>query len=300
MNSRFYLILLLLALWIILGLYLCNKYICGTTDNVVAAAPAVIPEKDICEISWSLNDGTTFSSGDITSNFRFGRSDFQLANISNDVQSAVQSISTYLSNNDGRALNITGYYDSLETNGSILANLGSARANSIKKLFTDSGIAANRLQTSSEEASELCYSNDTLNRGALLSFVDVGASDTRIADIKNRLFGKPITLYFGTNQKNIDLSSSQRRDFTDLIYYLDNVATAKLEVNGHTDADGSRSYNVNLSQKRADFVKDYLFRRGGIGINRMPTSGFGPDQPIASNNTSSGKAKNRRVEVILR
>jgi OOP family OmpA-OmpF porin len=69
----------------------------------------------------------------------------------------------------------------------------------------------------------------------------------------------------------------------------------KVEIQGHTDNTGKYSYNVNLSQKRADRVKNYLESKGVDGT-RITTLGFGPDMPIDTNDTKAGRAKNRRVE----
>ncbi len=65
---------------------------------------------------------------------------------------------------------------------------------------------------------------------------------------------------------------------------------------GHTDAIGSDAYNQKLSMKRSDAVKAYLVSKG-IEKNRVYTEGKGEKQPVADNNTSAGRAKNRRVEI---
>ncbi|MGF6241596.1 OOP family OmpA-OmpF porin [Paraburkholderia sp. GAS38] len=64
---------------------------------------------------------------------------------------------------------------------------------------------------------------------------------------------------------------------------------------GHTDNSGNRTSNIALSQARADAVKGYLVSRG-IPSQQLSTTGVGPDQPIASNDTNDGRARNRRIE----
>ncbi|MBN2108816.1 MAG: OmpA family protein [Deltaproteobacteria bacterium] len=66
-------------------------------------------------------------------------------------------------------------------------------------------------------------------------------------------------------------------------------------IQGHTDSTGSESYNMALSSKRARAVKAYLLNKG-IKSSRLATKGYGDGQPIDSNDTAAGRAKNRRVE----
>jgi OOP family OmpA-OmpF porin len=69
----------------------------------------------------------------------------------------------------------------------------------------------------------------------------------------------------------------------------------KVEIDGHTDNTGSAQYNMTLSEKRAESVRDILVNKG-IAPNRIETKGFGFTKPAASNKTKEGRAKNRRVE----
>ncbi|HEX9368782.1 MAG TPA: OmpA family protein [Vicinamibacterales bacterium] len=71
-----------------------------------------------------------------------------------------------------------------------------------------------------------------------------------------------------------------------------------MAVEGHTDSVGSASYNQQLSERRADSVRDYLVRQG-IAPSAVATSGFGKDRPVASNSTPAGRQQNRRVELVV-
>ena len=71
------------------------------------------------------------------------------------------------------------------------------------------------------------------------------------------------------------------------------------EVAGHTDSSGSDSYNMSLSGKRAQAVKDYLLSRG-VETSRLSSKGFGETQPIADNSYKEGRAANRRVELVVK
>lgn len=75
--------------------------------------------------------------------------------------------------------------------------------------------------------------------------------------------------------------------------------TARLTIVGHTDNTGSDAINNPLSIERADSVRDYLVTRG-VAAARVETVGRGDREPIASNATEAGRAKNRRVEIFLR
>lgn len=70
-------------------------------------------------------------------------------------------------------------------------------------------------------------------------------------------------------------------------------------VHGHTDNKGERDKNVKLSKDRASAVVKYLVEHG-IAASRLSSDGFGPDKPIDTNNTDIGRAKNRRVEFIVK
>ena len=86
---------------------------------------------------------------------------------------------------------------------------------------------------------------------------------------------------------------------------LNNVAEIMKEypntqflIEGHTDSQGSDSYNMNLSKERAASVKEYLVGQG-LPASRLSSEGFGETRPIATNATAAGRQKNRRVEISL-
>lgn len=92
---------------------------------------------------------------------------------------------------------------------------------------------------------------------------------------------------------------------SDFMPVLDSVAEVlykftdtRLQVTGHTDSTGARDYNYGLSERRANSVANYLASQG-VSQDRLITQGMGPDEPIASNDTASGRAENRRVELRI-
>ncbi len=73
----------------------------------------------------------------------------------------------------------------------------------------------------------------------------------------------------------------------------------RIEVEGHTDAQGGRQANLTLSAKRAEAVKRWLVEQGGVAAARLSPRGYGPDRSIAGNDTAEGRARNRRVEFRI-
>ena len=79
---------------------------------------------------------------------------------------------------------------------------------------------------------------------------------------------------------------------------LNQYPDMRVAISGHTDNVGERKKNVDLSQQRADAVKQYLVSRG-VGKERIDTRGAGPDEPLADNKQAAGRQKNRRIEFKL-
>lgn len=78
---------------------------------------------------------------------------------------------------------------------------------------------------------------------------------------------------------------------------LDKWGNVNIEVAGHTDSRGSDEYNMNLSQQRAETVRDYLISKG-IAADRLSAKGYGEFQPIAGGATDEDRFENRRVELV--
>jgi peptidoglycan-associated lipoprotein len=71
-----------------------------------------------------------------------------------------------------------------------------------------------------------------------------------------------------------------------------------LEIQGHTDSTGPEAYNYKLGQERAEAVRRYLNKQG-VALNRMSTISYGASEPVESNKTREGRAKNRRVVIVV-
>jgi outer membrane protein OmpA-like peptidoglycan-associated protein len=70
------------------------------------------------------------------------------------------------------------------------------------------------------------------------------------------------------------------------------------KITGYSDSLGNEQYNLNLSRTRADIVKSYLLGNG-VDSSKLESKGLGSQNPVASNETWQGRAKNRRVEIVL-
>jgi outer membrane protein OmpA-like peptidoglycan-associated protein len=123
----------------------------------------------------------------------------------------------------------------------------------------------------------------------------------KFAAVKQESRGMVITLsgsvLFASSKSEL-LPSAQAR--------LDRVADAltqqdpdsEMVVEGHTDSQGGTTYNQDLSQRRAQVVRDYLVSHG-IAADRVTSQGFGSSRSVADNKSAEGRANNRRVEIVV-
>lgn len=95
------------------------------------------------------------------------------------------------------------------------------------------------------------------------------------------------------------LAAGGKDKLESVVSFLQSQPDVKIDVFGHTDAQGSDKANQKLSEGRAKAVLDYLVSRG-TDASRLSSKGFGESQPIATNDTAEGRAQNRRVELLLR
>ncbi|MEM9434727.1 MAG: OmpA family protein [Pseudomonadota bacterium] len=107
----------------------------------------------------------------------------------------------------------------------------------------------------------------------------------------------PQDLLFGVDSTT--LRADLRSDLNILATNLNDYPDTTVIVVGHTDSTGSDEYNYDLSERRAAVVGDVL-TNGGVDFSRVRTVGRGETQPVASNDSASGRAKNRRVEIVIR
>jgi outer membrane protein OmpA-like peptidoglycan-associated protein len=123
----------------------------------------------------------------------------------------------------------------------------------------------------------------------------------KFATVKQEARGMVITLSGSVlfTSAKWDLSPGAQLKLNDVANALTQQdPVSKMVVEGHTDSQGSASYNQDLSQHRAQAVRDYLVTRG-IASDRISAQGFGPTRSIGDNSTTEGRANNRRVEIVV-
>jgi outer membrane protein OmpA-like peptidoglycan-associated protein len=103
-------------------------------------------------------------------------------------------------------------------------------------------------------------------------------------------------LLFETDKS--DLEANTKANLDQLAQTLKKYEDTNILVEGHTDNTGDDNYNMKLSDQRAESVENYLVTQG-VAKTRVTTKGYGESQPVADNNTASGRQANRRVEVAI-
>jgi outer membrane protein OmpA-like peptidoglycan-associated protein len=121
-----------------------------------------------------------------------------------------------------------------------------------------------------------------------------GVSVTRVGD--SIVLNMPSNITFDTDQANVKPQFYETLNSVAIV--LQEFNQTLVDVVGHTDSDGSAEYNLDLSRQRAASVARYLTSQQ-LDPNRFSVDGRGKSQPIASNATPTGKARNRRVEITI-
>lgn len=105
-----------------------------------------------------------------------------------------------------------------------------------------------------------------------------------------------LLVFFDFNKAELQRSSYPELDR--VVHLMQANPKMQVEIAGYTDSKGTDSYNLDLSKRRAEAVKEYLLKKG-ISGGRIVTKGYGKDNPISTNETEDGRAENRRVEFVV-
>ena len=170
-----------------------------------------------------------------------------------------------------------------------------------------------RLQQQTAEAQRLAQANQELQRRTLELEQERQArlqAEQRAAQalaqlqdkdmkVREEARGTVVTLsgsvLFASNA--VDLLPSARDRLSDVATALQESQNPLL-IEGHTDSRGTDDYNSQLSQRRAERVREFLIAQG-VPPNRIEIRGVGEDRPVATNDTAEGRANNRRVEIVM-
>ncbi len=118
------------------------------------------------------------------------------------------------------------------------------------------------------------------------------------ANVTKSLGTAAMNISFGTGANNLKLTSKSNAHLDKIVTIMNENPGLHIRVEAHTDNAGDDNANMQLTKDRAEGVKTYLVEKG-ISADRITTEGFGETMPIADNNTASGRAKNRRIEIKM-
>jgi len=178
-------------------------------------------------------------------------------------------IETYTDNVRSREMNI---------------ELSNKQAQSIYDYLVQKGIDASRIKAKGYGPDKPVASNDT---------VEGRAKNRRVEMI---VLKENCEISFSIGK--YDIRNESNKSLNEIVELIKAYREGKVLIEGHTDITGSREINMELSINRAKSVCDYFIKQG-IEPTRIEIKGYGPDKPVASNDTVEGRAKNRRVEIIL-
>ena len=140
--------------------------------------------------------------------------------------------------------------------------------------------------------------------GFIGNYMDKQAAEIErdIAGAKVERVGEGIKITFSSgilfDVDQADLKNKSQTELAKLSAILNKYADTNIMLAGHTDSTGSEEYNLGLSRRRARSVADYLTTQN-VDPARFAVEGYGKSDPVTSNDTSAGRAENRRVEVAI-
>jgi OOP family OmpA-OmpF porin len=177
--------------------------------------------------------------------------------------------------------------------------------NNVKKLITTDlkNVRRGHLRISGSEVELVGEADSAATRDKIAAHLSASLNPTYLVNNRLSLAEAPQARIDSVlDGKIVEFESSSavltplgRQVLDELIDVLNSLDGKKIQVIGHTDASGLRQSNVALSRLRAAAVKSYL-SANGIPAAGIFTVGMGPDQPLVSNDTPEGRAKNRRIE----
>jgi len=301
--KNFIISLLIFLLWAFLGMWwyyscpLCNNQ-CETVyeiqekEHIINDIP-VIKSQGINTNSLTINN----DSGDAL--FKFN--DYLIiykgtdsVHIPNTLISFKDSIFNYLNNNQNKQLQLVGWYKDGEwSNINDSINFGLNRANYIKKILVKFGVNTDKISVKGTKHS-YNYKKGAYSGGMELYFKEI--SETKAEEINYGITHK--TLYTKFNSRNFIPDNTLLTYTSDLKNYLQKHPNKSIKITGHTDSFGDEEANEIIGRDRATNVMNHFISQG-ISKTRIQVFTKGELDPITDNNSNEGRAKNRRIEIIV-
>jgi OOP family OmpA-OmpF porin len=110
-----------------------------------------------------------------------------------------------------------------------------------------------------------------------------------------RFCNKPAILMINFDSDKYNIKPQYHGELKSVGDFLMEFPASHGEIAGHTDSTHTNAYNLKLSERRANSVREYIIKNFGIAPERLTSKGYGEDKPIATNKTKDGRAKNRRI-----
>lgn len=253
--------------------------------------------KKAYEDSLALANGLYATDIENTEVFRYPQN-LQINNINTEVFIPINirdfdaKIANYLGTHQDQELNVYGYETSSEKDSG--KELGLARAGYIKNILIKAGVNGDRVITNARVYDYEYNANGKYNGGILLNFKTI--DEDRLKEVEKGIANK--ILYSEFASKEFKADATLQNYALELKSYLLKYPGKKVLITGHTDNVGNSGANARLGKVRSTNVKDYLVSQG-ISESKLTAKSKGESSPIAPNDTEEGRAKNRRIEIIV-
>ena len=160
----------------------------------------------------------------------------------------------------------------------------------MQALMTRTGQIASQADTAEQQATKAQQTADNASRKA-------NQLSGMVSNLENYRVVNQVSVHFPLDQDT--LTSEAEKTLDQLAPQLSNARNYVITVEGGTDSAGEKEYNYDLSDRRAEMVKNYLAAKCNVPAFKIHVVGLGGDKPVAPNKTASGRAQNRRADVQM-
>lgn len=297
---------LVLVAWLGLGAYwhTCQIRCLCDGSNTSQALVNASPEENPRETS---PPGTPASNGlgfDVLNDqeqpvFRFsGGIQFPTSESSLSLQGSAASLPdslfNYLLSHPNESIQLMGNVTPAEADNDSLSDLGYARAQALQDLLLERGINPDRINILTADGVSATVVDGTVYTGVSIRMATMTEQEEEVRDeniARKTLYCEFAVVEFNPDPKLIEYAS-------ELKSYLDRHPDESITITGHTDSEGPANPNTWIGKKRARTVRDYFISQG-IPNGKMKIATRGEYDPVATNDTEEGQAKNRRIEIVI-